>query len=162
LKKSELFRWTLECGKEFNILKENLSIAPILIFPNWEIEFHVHVDASSISLGVILAQPGEGNMDHPIYFSNQKIFQAKRNYTSIEREGLAMIYALQMFKNYLLGSHFKFFTDNSALKYLVNKLVLEGRICRWLLFFQEFSFEVIVKPRRWNVGPDHLSMLESR
>jgi hypothetical protein len=55
LKKSEIFRWTPECDKAFDILKEKLSTAPILIFPNWEIEFHVHVDASSIALGAILA-----------------------------------------------------------------------------------------------------------
>jgi len=73
-----------------------------------------------------------------------------------------MIYALYKFKHYLLGSHFKFFTDNSALKYLVNKLVLKGRICRWLLLFLKFSFEVIIKPGKCNVGPDHLSRLESR
>jgi hypothetical protein len=72
-----------------------------------------------------------------------------------------MIYDLQKFRHYLLGSHFKFFTDHSALKYLVNKPVLEGRICRWLPLFQEFSFEVVIKPRRCNVGPDHLSRLES-
>jgi hypothetical protein len=60
-----------------------------------------------------------------------------------------------------LGGHFKFFTDHSTLKYLVNKPVLEGRICRWLLLFQEFSFEVVVKPGKLNVGPDHLSQLES-
>ena len=53
------------------------------------------------------------------------------------------------------------FTDNSALKYLGNKLVLVGRICRWLFLFQEYDFEIIVKPRRLNVGPDHLSRLES-
>jgi hypothetical protein len=62
----------------------------------------------------------------------------------------------------LLGSHFKFFTDHYALKYLVKKPMLEGRICRWLLLFQEFSFEVIIKPGRCNIGPDHLSRLESR
>jgi hypothetical protein len=72
-----------------------------------------------------------------------------------------MIYALQKFKHYLLGSHFKLFTDHSALKYLVNKPVFEGRICRWLLLFQEFSFEVIVKPEKCNVGPNQLSRLES-
>jgi hypothetical protein len=60
----------------------------------------------------------------------------------------------------LLGSHFKFFSDHSVLKYLVKKPVLEGRICRWSLLFQEFSFEVIIKPRRCNVGPDHMSILE--
>jgi hypothetical protein len=60
----------------------------------------------------------------------------------------------------LLGGHFKIFTDHSALKYLVNKLVLGGRICRWLLLFQEYDFEIVVKPVRMNKGPDHLSMLE--
>ena len=53
------------------------------------------------------------------------------------------------------------FTDHSALKYLVNKIVLGGRICKWLLLFQEYDFEIIVKPRRLNAGPDHLSKFES-
>ena len=73
-----------------------------------------------------------------------------------------MVYSLQKFRHYLLGGTLKFFTDHLALKYLVNKPVLEGRICRWLLLFQEFTFEVIVKPGRLNVGPDHLSRLENR
>jgi hypothetical protein len=68
-----------------------------------------------------------------------------------------MVYALQKFRNYLLGKHFKMFTDHYALKYLVNNLVLGGRICRWILLFQEFYFEVIFKPGKLNAGPDHLS-----
>ena len=79
------------------------------------------------------------------------------NYNTMEREGPTMVYALQNFRHYLLGKHFKMFTDHSALKYLVNKLVLGGRICRWLLLFQEFYFEVIVKPGKLNEGLDHLS-----
>jgi hypothetical protein len=94
LKKSEMFQWTPECDKAFDILKEKLSTTPILIFTNWEKEFHVHVDASGISLGAILAQPRDGTMDHPIYVSSRKLLQAEQNYTTIEREGLAMIYAL--------------------------------------------------------------------
>jgi hypothetical protein len=107
-----------------------------MIFPNWENEFHVHVDAPCISLGAILAQPREGAMDHPIYFARRKLSQAEHNYTTTKREGLAMIYALHKFRHYLLGSHFKFFTDHFALKYLVNKPLLEGIICIWLLLFQ--------------------------
>jgi hypothetical protein len=121
----------------------------------------VHVDASSIALGVILEQPGEGGIDHPIDFASRKLSSAKRNYTTTEKEGLAMVYALQKFRHYLLGSHFKMFTDHSALKRLVNKPVLGRKICRWLLRFQEYDFEVIVKPGRLNTGPDHLSRLES-
>jgi hypothetical protein len=86
-------------------------------------------------------------MDHPIYFAIRKPSQEERNYTTIEREGLEMIYDLQKFRHYLLGSHFKFFTDHSTLKYLVNKPMMEGTICRWLLLFQEVSFEVIIKHR---------------
>ena len=112
-------------------------------------------------MGVILAQLGEGGIDHPIAFASKKLSSAERNYTTIEREGLATVYALQKFRHYLLGSHFKMFTDHSALKYLVNKPVLGGKICRWLLLFQEYDFEVTVKPGRLNAGPDHLSRLES-
>ena len=71
-----------------------------------------------------------------------------------------MVYALQKFRHYLLGSHFKMFTDHSALKYLVNKPVLGGKICKWLLLFQEYDFEIIVKPGRLNAGPNHLSRPE--
>jgi hypothetical protein len=70
-----------------------------------------------------------------------------------------MVYALQKFRHYLLGQHFNMFTDHSSLRYLVNKLVLGGRICRWILLFQEFDFEVVVKPARLNGGPDHLSRI---
>ena len=71
-----------------------------------------------------------------------------------------MVYALQKFRNYLLGGHFKMFIDHFALKYMVNNPVFGGNICRWLLLFQEFDFEIIVKPSRLNVGPYHLSRIE--
>jgi hypothetical protein len=70
-----------------------------------------------------------------------------------------MVYSLYKYRHYLLGKHFKMFTDHSDLRYLVNKPVLGERICRWLLLFQEFDFEVFVNPRRLNVGPDHLSRI---
>jgi len=85
----------------------------------------------------------------------------ERHYTTTERERLAMVYALKKFIHYLLGSHFKMFTDHSALKYLVNKPVLGGNIYKWLLLFQEYDFEIIVKLGKLNVGPNHLSRLES-
>ena len=72
-----------------------------------------------------------------------------------------MVYVLQKFRHYLLGVHFKMFTNHSALKYLVSKLVLGGKIYRWLLLFQEYDFEIIVKLGRLNARPNHLSRLES-
>ncbi len=135
LKKDINFEWTPECQESLDILKEKMVTAPILVFPDWSKEFHVHVDASSISLGIVLAQSGKGNIDHPIAFVGRKLSTIEKNYNTTKMEGLAMVYALQKFRHYLLGSHFKMFTDHSTLKYLVNKPVLGGRICRWLILF---------------------------
>jgi hypothetical protein len=118
------------------MLKEKMVTTPILVFRGWEKTFHVHIDASAITLGAILAQPGAGELDHPITFASRKLSESEHNYNTTKREGLARVYALQKFKHYLLGKHFKMFTDHSTLKYLVNKPVLGGRICRWLLLFQ--------------------------
>ena len=71
-----------------------MASAPILVFLDWNKEFHVHVDASSIVLGVVLAQPGEGDLDHPITYASRKLSFAEQNYTMTKREGLAMVYAL--------------------------------------------------------------------
>jgi hypothetical protein len=79
----------------------------------------------------------------------------------MKREGVVMVYALQKFRYCLLDTHFKFSIDHSMLKYLVNKTVLGGRICRWLLLSQEFKFEVVVKPCKHNVGPNHISRIYS-
>jgi hypothetical protein len=77
LKKGSQFQWTEECQQSFDTLKKKMVIAPILVFPDWSKEFHVHVDASSIALGAILAQLGAGDVDHPIAFSSRKISTLK-------------------------------------------------------------------------------------
>ena len=117
------------------MLKEKMVTTSILVFLHWKKEFHVHVDASCITLGVVLTQEGEGELDHPIAFASEKLSKAEKNYSTIEHEGLAMVYMLQKFRHYFLDGHFKMYTDHSALKYLVNKPVLGGKICRWLLLF---------------------------
>lgn len=90
----------------------------------------------------------------------RRLSKAEKNYSTTECKGLPMVYALQKFRCYLLGGHFKMYIDHSVLKYLVNKRVLGGRICRWLLLFQEYDFEFIVKPGQLNVGPSHLPCIE--
>ena len=121
LRKDTKYQWNDEFQHSLDILKENMVTAPILVFPDWEKTFHVHVDASAIALGAILAQPGAGDLDHPIAFASRKLSDSEQNYNTMEREGLAMVYALHKFRHYLLGKHFNNLTDHSALKYLVNK-----------------------------------------
>jgi len=72
-----------------------------------------------------------------------------------------MIFSLQKFMHYLLANPLIFFTDHQALKYLGNKLVHQWKLCRWILLFQEFKFEVIVQPWKKIIKLDHLSWLET-
>jgi hypothetical protein len=91
-----------------------MVIAPILVFPDGEKKFYVHVDGSAISLGAILVQLGVVDLDHPIAFAIRKLSDSEKNYNMTKREGLAMVCALQNFRHYLLGKHFKMFTDHSV------------------------------------------------
>ena len=84
LKKKSKFQWNEDCQKGLHTLKQRLVTAPILIFLEWTKELHVHVDASSISLGVLLTQPREGDIDHPIVFASRKLSISETYYTTIE------------------------------------------------------------------------------
>jgi hypothetical protein len=150
IRKDTKFQWNEDYQNGLDTLKEKMVTTPILVFPYWEKTFHVHVDALAIALGVILEQPKTGELDHPIAFSSRKLSESEQNYNTTERGGLAMVYVLQNFKHYLLGKHFKMFIDHSSLKYLVNKPVLGGIICKRLLLFQDFDFEVIGKLGKLN------------
>ena len=139
LKTDVKFRWTESCQENLDKLKGKMATTPILVFLDWRKEFHVHVDASSITLGIVLTQPGEGAINHPIAFFRRKFSTAEKNYTRAEREGLAMVYVLQKFRHYLLGGHFKMYTDHSTLKYLVNKPVLGGRSVDSFSYFKNLT-----------------------
>ena len=97
-------------------------------------------------VGSSIDTTGGGELDHPRELSSRRLSKAEKNYSTTKREGLDMVYVLQNFRHYFFGGVFNMYTDHSTLKYLVNKLVLGGRICRLMLFFQEYDFEVIVKP----------------
>ena len=73
-----------------------------------------------------MTQDGGGDLNHPIAFARRRLSKAEKNYSTTKHEGLAMVYELQNFRHYLLGGHFKMYTNHFALKYLVNKFVLGG------------------------------------
>jgi hypothetical protein len=152
--------WGQDCEVAFITLKEKLSTAPVLILPNWDKPFHVYVDASNIALGCVLSQKDDKNFDHPIYFASRQLIAAEKNYTTTEREALGMIFAVQKFRHYLLGYPFVFYVDHDALKYLINKPDLSGRLARWVLLLQEFTFTIVVRPGKSHGNADHISRLE--
>jgi hypothetical protein len=94
LNKDSKFQWNEDCQGGLDTLKDKMVTTRILVFPYWEKTFHVHVDASTITLGAIMAQPGVGELDHPIAFERRKLLESEKNYNTTEREGLTMVYAL--------------------------------------------------------------------
>ena len=157
LKKDTPYAWTEIRQAAFEALKKRLVMAPILAAPDWEREFHVTVDASGWCLGAVLWQEDDERRERPIYYASRQMNPAEINYTTTEREALAMIYACKKFRHYLLGYKVIFHTDHDALRYLVNKPDLSGRLARWILLLQEFTYEVRFKPGRANANADFLS-----
>ena len=140
-------------------LKRALVSAPILKAPDWNTPFHVHIDASNFEKGCILAQPGEHNMDFPISYASRQLNMAEKNYTTMEREGLTMVYAVKKFCHYLLANKFVFFVDHQDLFYLVNKPCSTERIVRWFVTLLKFDFTVAIKKGLMHRRADHMSRI---
>lgn len=97
----------------------------------------------------------------PYHVRKPQIIQRKEKLFHHWVRRASMVYALQKYRYYFLGGHFNMYTYHSTHKYLVNNPVLVGHIWKWILLFQEYDFEVVVKPRRLNTGPNHLSHIET-
>ena len=99
----------------------------------------------------------EDGKPYVVYYASKTLNEAQRNYITIEKELLVMVFALDKFKNYLLGTSIVIFTNHSTLKYLLNKKNAKVRLIRWILLLQEFNIQIKDKQRVENVIVDHLS-----
>ncbi|RVW72352.1 Retrovirus-related Pol polyprotein from transposon 17.6 [Vitis vinifera] len=109
------FVWDEKCQKSFEELKQFLTTAPIVRAPNWKLPFEVMCDASDLAMGAVLGQREDGK-PYVIYYASKTLNEAQRNYTTTEKELLAVVFALDKFRAYLVGSSIVVFTDHSALK----------------------------------------------
>ena len=101
----------------------------------------------------------EDGKPYVIYYASKTLNEAQRNYTTTEKELLAVVFALDKFRAYLVGSSIVVFTDHSALKYLLTKQDAKARLIRWILLLQEFNLQIRDKKGVENVVADHLSRL---
>ena len=115
-------------------------------------------DASNLAIGAFLGQREDGK-PYVVYYASKTPNEAQRNYTTTEKELLAVVYALDKFRTYLVGSNIVIFTDHSALKYLLTKKDAKTRLIRWILLLQEFNLQIKDKKGVENVVVDHLSRL---
>jgi transposase InsO family protein len=162
LRKDSDFEPTPERLAAFNELKKRLAEAPILVTPDWSKEFHVYVDVSGFCIGAVLSQLDEEGRDHPIYFASRQLAPAEKNYSPTDREALGIIYSCKKFRHYLLGYKVIFHTDHNALKYMVNKADVTGRVARWILLLQEFDYEVRIRPGKQHANADFFSRIEGK
>jgi hypothetical protein len=154
------FHWNTNCQNAFQKLKDKLSTTPILRGPNWALPFHISTDASDTAIGASLGQK-ENLMTYAIYFISKNLTPAELNYTVTEKEMLAVVHAVNKFRHYITGYEVFIHTDHSAIKYLMNKPITNGRITRWLLLMQEFNITVLNRPGKENQVADFLSRLKT-
>ncbi|KAM2270608.1 hypothetical protein ACFXTI_038042 [Malus domestica] len=158
LQKDVTFDFNEECEKAFKHLKEMLTSAPIIRPPDWSIPFELMCDASDYALGAVLGQRKD-KQPHVIYYASRTLNDAQLNYSTTEKELLAVVFALDKFRSYLLGTKVIIYTDHAALKYLLTKKEAKPRLIRWMLLLQEFDIEIRDKKGSENVVADHLSRL---
>ncbi|GKD00912.1 reverse transcriptase domain-containing protein [Tanacetum coccineum] len=120
LMKEAKFDFSDECIKSFDILRDKLITAPVIITPNWDLDFELMCDANDYAVGAVLGQRIEKKF-RPIYYASKTMNNAQEHYTTTEKELLAVVYAFEKFRSYLIMSKTVVYTDHSALKYLFSK-----------------------------------------
>ncbi|CAN6586229.1 unnamed protein product [Malus baccata var. baccata] len=158
LQKEVAFEFTKECTASFNQLKELLTTAPIIVPPDWSLPFELMCDASDYALGAVLGQRKD-KKPHVIYYASRTLNDAQLNYSTTEKELIAVVFALDKFRSYLIGTKVIVFTDHATLKYLLTKKEAKPRLIRWMLLLQEFDIEIRDKKGSENVVADHLSRM---
>nr|GEW10131.1 reverse transcriptase domain-containing protein [Tanacetum cinerariifolium] len=160
LEKNSPFIFSNECIQAFRTLKDKLTKAPILIALNWDQPFELMYDANDYAVGAVLGQRVEKHF-WLIHYASKTMNQAETNYTTTEKEMLAVVYTFEKFHSYLIMNKSIVYTDHSALKYLFAKKDLKARLLRWILLRQEFDFKVIDTRGAKNYVADHLLRLEN-
>ncbi|GKA22085.1 reverse transcriptase domain-containing protein [Tanacetum coccineum] len=155
LKKNTPFIFLNECIQAFETLKKKLTEAPILIAPDWDLPFELMCDARDFAIGAVLGQRHEKHF-RPIHYASKTMNEAESHYTTTEKEMLAVVYAFEKFRSYLILNKSIVYTDHSALKYLFAKKDSKARLLRWVLLLQEFTFKLIDTKGAENLAADHL------
>ncbi|KAH9801429.1 hypothetical protein KPL71_001026 [Citrus sinensis] len=154
------FHFDKACLQAFGELKKALITSPVVIAPDWTLPFELMCDASDHSVGAVLGQR-KNKVFHSIYYASKTLTQAQINYTTTEKELLAVVFAFVKFRAYLVGTKVTMYTDHAAIKHLISKKDAKSRLMRWILLLREFDLEIKDRKGTENQVADHLSKLEA-
>jgi hypothetical protein len=158
LQKDVAFDFEEKCLAAFQTLKSALVSAPIIQPPDWIQPFEITCDASDYAAGAILGQRKEGRV-HAVYYASKTLNEAQLNYATMKKELLAVVFAFEKFRSYIMNSKVIVYTDHAAIKYLLAKKDAKPRLIRWILLLQEFDVGIRDKKGAEIVVADHLSRM---
>ncbi|GJX13575.1 reverse transcriptase domain-containing protein [Tanacetum coccineum] len=142
------------------LARSNDTEALFLIAPDWDLPFELMCDASDFAIGAVLGQQKNKHFQ-PIHYASKTMTEAQAHYTTTKKELLAVVYAFEKFRSYLVLSKSIVYTDHSAKKYLFAKKDAKPILMRWILLLQEFDVVIRDKKGAENLAVDHLSRLEN-
>jgi len=162
IKKTETFNWGTEQQIAFEILRNKLMNPPILRYPDLTKPFMLMTDASGYALGAVLGQKDDLNnktKDHVIAYASRALKTHEKNYSTIEKEALAIVFAIKHFRHYVFGQKIKLYTDHKPLIWLMTHKDTSGRLIRWALQLQEYDIEFNYREGKANANADSLSRI---
>ena len=162
LQKNTNFLWGQTQQESFDHLKQLLTCAPVLAFPDFDQEFILETDASGKGLGAILAQKQPDGFTRPIAYGSRTLQQHERKYSATELETLGIVWSVKHFRHYLYGHCCIVYTDHEPLRSLLNTPHPSGKLARWGLALQEVDLVLHYRPGRTNKAADSLSRFSLR
>ena len=152
-------KWQKEQEEAFEKLKQVLVTKPVLKLPDMTKPFVLRTDASDVGIGAVLLQE-YGDHLFPVSYVSKKLLQRERAYSIMEKECLAIVWAVKKFSTYLFGAQFVLKTDHQPLAYLNQAKYTNSRIMRWALFLQPYQIVIESIKGADNIGADYLSRMD--
>lgn len=150
--------WTEECEAAFQAPKACLCSSPVLRSPDFRRRFLVQTDASAVGLGAVLAQ-GDPGEEQPVLYLSRKLLPRETRYSTVEKDGLDIKWALERLRYYPLGRELDLETDHRALTWINSMKDTHSQLTGWYLTFQPFKFLIRHQAGRNNVVAAYLSRL---